>query len=71
MADKQPRRPVKKPLVSTKLLLLTQHDNGKGKYIEIIYFPVRFSIKTSPPAAVGNQIAGKARIPPAHERKKK
>ena len=47
MADKQPRRPVQKPLVSTKLLLLAQHDNGKGKHIEII-FPFVLQLKPGP-----------------------
>ena len=48
MADKQPKRPVQKTFSFDKIAPLTQHDNGKGKNIETIYFPVRFTVKTLP-----------------------
>ena len=38
--------------------------------IKNITFGPRSRYRKIPPAAVANQVAGKARIPPAHERKK-
>ena len=39
--------------------------------VKNITFRPRSRYRKIPPAAVANQIAGKDRIPPAHERKKK
>ena len=41
-----------------------------GLFLKNIAFGPRSRYRKIPPSSVANQIAGKARIPPAHERKK-
>ena len=48
VAHKQPRRPVKKTFSFDKIAAFNSTRQWKGKCSKIIYFPVRFTIKTLP-----------------------